>query len=71
MLKELREGKGITKTFVANKLNISRDRMGRIESGEVTLPAEFVPVLAKLYNTNYNDIIEWRVKEWEKQKKSL
>ena len=71
MLKELRTSKGITQTFVASKLNISRDRMGRIENGEVTLPAEFVPVLAELYNVKFNDIIDWRVKEWAKQKENL
>jgi len=71
MLKELRIGKGITQTFVAGKLDISRDRMGRIENGEVTLPTEFIPVLAELYGVNFNDIIDWRVKEWKKQKKNL
>lgn len=70
-LRELRINKGITQTSVADKLKISRDRMGRIEKGDATLPTEFIPVLADLYNVNYNDIIDWRTKEWEKQKKNL
>ena len=71
ILKELRTNKGITQTFVASKLKISRNRMGRIENGEATLPVEFVPILAELYNVKFNDIIDWRVKEWKKQKKNL
>lgn len=63
MLKELRKSKGITATFVANKLNISRDRLERIESGQVPLPTEFLPVLSELYNISCSELIERRVEE--------
>lgn len=66
MLKELRKNKGITSTFVANKLSISRERLKRIEDGKVTLPAEFIPTLAGLYNVSYEKIIDGRVAEWTK-----
>ncbi|ADL49954.1 helix-turn-helix domain-containing protein [Clostridium cellulovorans] len=66
MLKELRINKGITCTFVAKKLKISRDRLRRIEEGEVMLPAEFVPVLAELYGVTYEELINRRAQEWKK-----
>ncbi|MEG0133815.1 MAG: helix-turn-helix transcriptional regulator [Clostridium sp.] len=65
-MKELRKNKGITASFVAEKLSISRDRLARIESGQVMLPTEFVPLLAKLYGVTNDEIIERRIKEWKK-----
>lgn len=71
MLKNLRISKGITSTFVANTLNISRDRLRRIEENQVMLPVEFIPNLSKLYGVTCKQIMDWRVVEWEKQKRNL
>ncbi|NFN09376.1 helix-turn-helix transcriptional regulator [Clostridium botulinum] len=72
MLKKLRISKGITSTFVAKKLKISRDRLRRIEKNEAMLPTEFIPILSELYGVTWKKIISWRVNEWEKkQKKNL
>ena len=67
-MKELRRSKGITATFVAKKLGISRDRLSRIENGDSSLPAEFIPVLSYLYGVTPDEIIERRVEEWKGQK---
>ncbi|MDU5111668.1 MAG: helix-turn-helix transcriptional regulator [Clostridium sp.] len=65
-MEELRTSKGITAIFVAKKLRISRDRLKRIENGDVSLPVEFVPILANLYGVTFDEIIERRIKEWKK-----
>ncbi|ADL53261.1 helix-turn-helix domain-containing protein [Clostridium cellulovorans] len=71
MLRQLRESKGIPVTFVAKKLGIARDRLRRIEDGEVMLPAEFVPILCDLYGISQTELIERRVKEWNSKEKTL
>lgn len=58
MLKDLRKSKRFTQTFVANKLNISRDRLNRIEIGQVDLPARFIPILSEIYNVDELEIIQ-------------
>ena len=58
MLKDLRKNKRFTQTFIADKLNISRDRLNRIETGQVDLPARFIPILSKLYNVSELEIIK-------------
>lgn len=70
MLKTLRTRKGITLSFVAEKLNISRDRLRRIETGKSSLPAEFVPILSDLYGVDAKEILERRVEECQIQKKN-
>lgn len=65
-MKELRKNKGITATFVAKQLGISRDRLNRIENGAVSLPTEFIPILSNLYGVTSDEIIRRRVKEWKK-----
>lgn len=70
MLKTLRTRKGITLSFVAEKLNISRDRLRRIENGKSSLPVEFVPVLSNLYGVDTKEILERRVEECQIQKKN-
>ena len=67
-MKELRTSKGISVSFVAKKLGISRNRLYKIENGETTLPAEFIPVLSYLYGVTPDEIIERRVEEWKGQK---
>ena len=67
MLKQLREDKGISIAFMVNKLHIDRDRFKRMETGEVTVPAEFIPILSESYGVSTKSIIAWRVKEWEKK----
>ena len=69
-MKELREQKGITSTFVAKKLQISRDRLKRIEELEVTLPVEFLPDLCNIYGVSYDELIERRIEAWKKSKES-
>jgi len=71
MLRKLRTNKGITSTFVAQNLKISRDRLRRIEENKVMLPVEFLPYLSKLYGVTCKQIMDWRVLEWEKQKENL
>ena len=70
MLKQLRKDKGISIAFMVNKLHIDRDRFKRMETGEVTVPAEFIPILSEAYGVSTKTIIAWRVKEWEKKIKS-
>lgn len=69
-MKELRKSKGITATFMANKLKISRDRFKRIEDCKSMLPVEFIPTLSEIYGIKYDELVERRVKEWKKLKKN-
>lgn len=57
MLLDLRKKKRFTQTFIAEKLGISRDRLARIESGKVDLPARFIPILAETYEVDEREII--------------
>lgn len=57
MLLDLRKKKRFTQTFIAKKLGISRDRLARIESGKVDLPARFIPILAEIYEVDETEII--------------
>lgn len=50
-LRELRISKGISPSFVANKLNVSHRHFSRIENGEGYLTKERIKILARLYNT--------------------
>lgn len=65
-MKELRKSKGITCTFMANKLKISRDRFKRIEECKSVLPVEFVPVICEIYGITHEELIARRMKEWKR-----
>jgi len=69
MLERLRVERGISCTFVASNLKISRNRLRRIENEEVTLPAEFIPFLSNLYGISYKEVIEGRTKNEQNGKK--
>lgn len=71
MLKELRTSNGITSSFIAKKLGISRDRLRRIENNKAMLPAEFIPILSNIYGVSYKQMIDRRVEEWRGKKKNL
>lgn len=58
MLKKIRENKGISKVFVAEKLGISRGRLDRIEEGRAEVPARFIPILSELYGVPELELIK-------------
>lgn len=58
MLEEIRKKRGITQKFIAKKLNISRDRLSRIEKGISELPTRFLPVLKEHYGISYQELID-------------
>ena len=66
-MKELREERHLSLSYVASQLNITRDRLRAIEKCESYLPIEFLPTLSKLYCTTKNKIVERRIKEWEEK----
>lgn len=70
MLERLRVNKGITCTFVAKELKISRDRLRKIEREESQLPAEFIPFFSKLYGVGYIELIDGRGKNERDSKKT-
>ena len=49
MLKNLRLEKGISLSFVANKLGIDRATLRKIVNRKGSLKAEWIPILSKLY----------------------
>jgi transcriptional regulator with XRE-family HTH domain len=53
---------------VASQLNISRDRLRRIEKGESQLPVEFIPTLSRIYGITYSEIIEGIITDKENNK---
>lgn len=57
-LRKIREEKGITKIFVAEKLGISRGRLDRIEEGKAELPARLIPILSELYGISKLELIK-------------
>ncbi|MCI6692542.1 MAG: helix-turn-helix domain-containing protein [Clostridium sp.] len=57
-LRKIREEKGITKIFVAEKLGISRGRLDRIEGGKAELPARLIPILSELYGIPKLELIK-------------
>jgi len=70
MLRLLRESKGIPASFVAKKLGTTRERLKRIEDGDVTLPTEFIPVLCDLYGISCEELVNRRVEEWKNKKEN-
>ena len=56
-IKKIRESKGLTQSFVANKLGYrSPSMLSEIESGKKGLDAEKVPLLAKILGVSIEQI---------------
>ncbi|MBL0065778.1 MAG: helix-turn-helix transcriptional regulator [Bacteroidetes bacterium] len=56
-IKELREQKGLLQKHVANKLDIDTPMLSKIERGERPAKKEHVPVLAKLFDANEDELL--------------
>lgn len=53
----------LTQEEVARELNIHRDTVRNIENGTSSLNAEYIPILAKLYETTESEILKIYLKE--------
>lgn len=67
-MERIRKSQGRTCCYVASQLNISRDRLRRIEKGESQLPVEFIPTLSRIYGITYSEIIEGIITDKENNK---
>lgn len=67
MLKKLRLKKGISLSFVANKLGIDRATLRKIENQKGSLKVEWIPILSKLYGVSNNFLF----KEYLKERKAI
>lgn len=47
-IREIRKSKGISATFVANKLGVHPSTIGKYETGERGVDADFLPKIAKV-----------------------
>lgn len=56
-LKELRKKNHYSQTYVAERLNISRQAISRWETGDTAPDLDNLVLLAKLYNTSVDDIL--------------
>ena len=68
MLKELRISKGIPFSFVAEKLNIDRGTVRKLENGETELKVDWVPTLSYLYGIEKEELIKRYLEEKEEEK---
>ena len=66
MLKKLRLEKGISLSFVANKLGIDRATLRKIENQKGSLRVEWVPILSNLYGVSRNFLFNEYLKERRK-----
>lgn len=57
ILKEIRNIKGYTQNYVAEKINIAQNQYGRYESGETQPSIEIIIRLANLYNVSTDYLI--------------
>ena len=57
-LKIARENIGLTQEEIANKLNLGRDAIIRIEKGTREIKADELNILSKLYNINIDDLLK-------------
>lgn len=58
MLKELREKNGLSKTFVAKKLDIHRDTVRSFEEGETELRVSWLVTLSELYHISEEKLLK-------------
>ena len=63
MLKELRISKGISASFVAKKLGISRDTVRNMETGRTSPKLDWIPTLSFLYGISIEELINGYLKE--------
>lgn len=71
-LREYRESKGITQTYIANKTGKSSQRISALESGGIKLTAdEFVELCIKGYGINPAIFFNEYFSENEKRKRVL
>ncbi len=57
-LKDLREDRDLKQVNIAEILKITRQQYSLYELGKRDIPAEFIKVLAKFYNTSTDYILE-------------
>ena len=57
-LKDLREDRDLKQINIAGILKITRQQYSLYELGKRDIPAEFIKVLAKFYNTSTDYILE-------------
>ncbi len=57
-LKNLREDHDLKQKDIAEFLQITRQQYGLYETGKRDIPAEFIKLLAKFYNTSSDYILE-------------
>ena len=57
-LKDLREDKDLKQVNIAEILKITRQQYSLYELGKRDIPAEYIRVLAKFYNTSTDYILE-------------
>ncbi len=56
-LRDLREDNDFTQQAIANKLKITRPQYTLYETGKRDIPADYLSILAKLYNTSIDYIV--------------
>ena len=57
-LKDLREDHDLKQFAIADLLNITRQQYSLYETGRRDIPAEYIRILAKFYNTSCDYILE-------------
>ncbi len=57
-LRDLREDRDAKQSTIAEILNITRQQYSLYELGKRDIPAEFIRILAKFYNTSTDYILE-------------
>lgn len=63
MLMALRESKGISISFVAETLGISRDTVKRLENGITEMRVDWLPKLSYLYGVTKEELMEGYLNE--------
>lgn len=62
-IREIRKSKGISATFVANKLGLHPSTIGKYETGERSVDADLLPEIAKILGVNVGDFFAHHVDE--------
>lgn len=61
-LKNIRESKGINKSFIAKKLGIDRNTVTSLEEGQTSMKVEWLPELSFIYGMEPEKLIEQYLK---------
>ena len=69
-LKDLREDRDLKQVNIAEMLKITRQQYSLYELGKRDIPAEYIKILAKFYNTSTDYILELtdEVKPYKRKK---